>query len=351
MCSRAQSFTDRMSVNCSTNHDLESTCTYQWQDPDAFSLVVPNGSLYGNMRFNTKNTDPFFSFPRLQDRMVPVPYPVGGGTGYAMAFLRKQDNSQYFGTGPYPKIDLVVAYWEWCAETYNSTDYMPNGDAILPATNERLFGPTSSSDNDTNEYLANSTGMHYEVSLSVERWIATGFLDYMGAKIISYINEKGTIVSEANEDNADDAIGPYLSKTDIEKMASNVARTISNLIRSLPGNGGHNTNTTSIAGQAWGQETYIHVRWQWLTLALLETILSAVFLLTTIILDRRSGNPLLKSSALGLLFHGLEGWAPGDLRDHVKGVETANKLEAVARKMEVRFTTNDDGRLRFVRSR
>lgn len=102
-----------------------------------------------------------------------------------------------------------------------------------------------------------------------------------------------------------------------------------------PSTTGGNQNAITITGTAYVEETYIHVRWEWLILPLIETLLTAGLLLTAIIVDRRSGYLLLKASSLGLFFHGIGEWVPGDLKGRIYGVETGERLEEVAKEIVI----------------
>ncbi|KAM7184579.1 hypothetical protein V8F33_012915, partial [Rhypophila sp. PSN 637] len=147
--------------------------------------------------------------------------------------------------------------------------------------------------------------------------------------------------------------GHYLSVTDLDKVASNVASVVSTFIRSPAELVGRNLNATTIDGKALITETYIRVRWQWLILPVLETVLTASLLAVTIIVDSRSGYPLLKSSPLGLLFYGPKetNW-PCDVEQGItikgEGVK-GEQLESISKKVMAQFKVDADGKLRFIR--
>ncbi|KAK4207276.1 hypothetical protein QBC37DRAFT_98918 [Rhypophila decipiens] len=107
--------------------------------------------------------------------------------------------------------------------------------------------------------------------------------------------------------------------------------------------------------QALVTETYIRVRWQWLILPILETVLTAGMLIITIVVDRRSGYPLLKSSSLGLLFYGLRrSNLAVDIEQAVSMTNRgskSNKLESIVEKLVVQFKADTNGNLGFYHNR
>lgn len=81
-------------------------------------------------------------------------------------------------------------------------------------------------------------------------------------------------------------------RSSLHNMTNNIAKTITNQIRS--NSGGDNFNATVTTGHANFDETYIHVRWLWMVLPLAEAILATVLLSLSIFITR--GHPLLKTS-------------------------------------------------------
>lgn len=106
---------------------------------------------------------------------------------------------------------------------------------------------------------------------------------------------------------------------------------------------GDNSNATSFAGDVFIKEVYIRVRWPWLIIPLVETLTTAVLLVSCIILSRHSR--LLKTSIIALLFHGLDGWSADEI--NLPDSEDSEKLETVAEGMRARFREDGGGWLRF----
>lgn len=109
---------------------------------------------------------------------------------------------------------------------------------------------------------------------------------------------------------------------------------------------GDNDNATSFAGDVFTKEVYIRVRWPWLIIPLVETLTTAVLLVSCIVLPRHSR--LLKTSLIALLVHGPDGWSADGI--NLPGSEDAEKLETMAEGMTARFMKDGDGLLRFSKS-
>jgi hypothetical protein len=104
-------------------------------------------------------------------------------------------------------------------------------------------------------------------------------------------------------------------------------------------------NATDIYGEAWTNVTFVKVRWGWLSLLVITTALSIIFLTMVIILNHLNAISLWKSNNLALLFHGLDGWSSSEL--DVREVATMTKMAGT---MKGKLEQNMDGYLKIVRS-
>jgi hypothetical protein len=120
-------------------------------------------------------------------------------------------------------------------------------------------------------------------------------------------------------------LGDYLYHENLELSFSNLATTLSSLMRS--NTQGDNANATVVYGDAFVSDSFFHVQWAWLTVILVEVTLTAALLWVTI--ARSSRDPVLKTSNVALLVYGLNGWTRvetpfrdthDDLRQRVDGV-------------------------------
>lgn len=85
----------------------------------------------------------------------------------------------------------------------------------------------------------------------------------------------------------------------IEALMSDLAISMTVAMRSFMGAVPH-------TGLAWSYESFVHVRWAFLTAPVLIVVLTAVFLASAVWSSQRSRTKLWKGSALAMLFHGLD---------------------------------------------
>lgn len=87
-----------------------------------------------------------------------------------------------------------------------------------------------------------------------------------------------------------------------------------------------------VPGLAIHEETYVRVRWGWMTFPLITLALSILHLVVTILVNRKVGAPLWKASSIALLFHGV------DLQDTVR--TEVNAMNRIAKEKTAQLTDN-----------
>lgn len=94
-----------------------------------------------------------------------------------------------------------------------------------------------------------------------------------------------------------------------------------------------------MSGDAFAEEFFVHVRWQWIVLPASLEIASLVLLILVIIHSRREGIPLWKSSILALIYHGVE-----ELRgQETLATERLSGMEVTAKETDVQLLRGGDG--------
>ncbi|KAI9788937.1 MAG: hypothetical protein M1835_001998 [Candelina submexicana] len=93
----------------------------------------------------------------------------------------------------------------------------------------------------------------------------------------------------------------------------------------------------------YGRATYIqilvHVRWAWLTLQLLTSVLAMVFVLTTALKGKPAALGVWKSNALASLFHGLD----SETQEFLNKGRTNVEMYESAHTISVRLASGNDG--------
>ncbi|KAH7350469.1 hypothetical protein BKA66DRAFT_541071 [Pyrenochaeta sp. MPI-SDFR-AT-0127] len=94
-------------------------------------------------------------------------------------------------------------------------------------------------------------------------------------------------------------LNPWLAPNDVARHMERLATAMTNVIRSAD-------SKEMLAGNAWSKETYISIRWEWLTFPLLLLALSLVFLISTMVKTSKNATTgLWKTSAMPTLIYSL----------------------------------------------
>lgn len=94
---------------------------------------------------------------------------------------------------------------------------------------------------------------------------------------------------------------PWLAPTNITSHMEYIAELMTSVIRSSAFTDG----IEMVNGTAWGQQTYVHLRWQWMSMPLILLFLGLLFLVSAILQSHRGEVDIYKTSVLAVLFHGL----------------------------------------------
>ncbi|KAF1990951.1 hypothetical protein K402DRAFT_167875 [Aulographum hederae CBS 113979] len=140
-------------------------------------------------------------------------------------------------------------------------------------------------------------------------------------------------------------LGIALLGTDLHAVAARIADSLTEVIRTGAG-------SRRAEGKAWEKVTYMEVRWEWIVFPIVLLVLATGLLAASMVVSRKEGGALWKTSSLALLFHGVEGW-----REEELGSGRSSDVQGLARGMVVRRATVDgggdgdgEGRLRFVKA-
>ena len=137
-----------------------------------------------------------------------------------------------------------------------------------------------------------------------------------------------------------DTMQALYNTNDYNARIDNLAISMSNNIRQ------QNDSVASPShGTAWKGETYVHVRWAWLSFPIVVVILALLFLVGTIYETSRRDILVWKSSNLALLFHGqdLELIDPPMIH-----VNKASQMTQMAKEVKLHLTQTQDEDWRFV---
>ncbi|TRX93438.1 hypothetical protein FHL15_005713 [Xylaria flabelliformis] len=142
--------------------------------------------------------------------------------------------------------------------------------------------------------------------------------------------------------NTSTAVSRFFWHNDPESSANDIADAMTAYMVEP---GGDNIYAETLSGMMVYNETYYKVEWPWLAFLLLETLLVSILLILTILFTK--GQPLLKSSVIGLLVYTIAGWREDELQ--VPGPESMEKWTRFSKGMTAQLGRDTRGLTRFYR--
>ncbi|TID20949.1 hypothetical protein E2P81_ATG05579 [Venturia nashicola] len=336
VCGQCEKVTDSVTYNCSQPFRASGTILCDYDVPGVSSSDVSGPGFH--MMYDPQLAEPYNS------SMLFKSFGSDGSQGIITikipsdAIIGVSKNA----TANAPPYEIEHCTIDWCARSFPNVTAVPGRIERNESTFEYLTAVRGIQDNLGTEVLelrANSTGMKFNVtrqSYNVMWGFITGLVN--NATKIKQISIKRTDTSGSVLD-----FGGYLYNSNISKVIDDIAVTVTNQIRSQSQD---NLNATMMQGEVRVKETYVKVRWPWLILPLLETILATILLISSIIMNGKT--PLWKSSMVACLVHGLDGWNDDELI--VQGHESVGSLNRLAQGMKVTLTENDEGFLKLKRT-
>ena len=95
----------------------------------------------------------------------------------------------------------------------------------------------------------------------------------------------------------------------------------------------------TVSGKLGTLQTLLRVRWAWITLPVVCLVISAVFLLMSILEAKSDATPLWKSGGLAYLAHGLD----QQTREKVQRADLSSEMEEASEGIKVRLHRGEDG--------
>ncbi|ROW11080.1 hypothetical protein VMCG_01103 [Cytospora schulzeri] len=239
------------------------------------------------------------------------------------------------GYSPYstgdPGAQLYIMRWDLCAQTFEETTVTASKLSLGPSKTEQL---TFTYQDPIYNVDGNSIKSFLGTSLRAEAYINSGL---------------GGTELESGESNQ---IGSALYLSNLTKVTDDVARMLSTQIRSRNDgtSKGDNMDATAINGTVYGTVTFVHVWWGWVLWPLAESVLAALLLVCTIAVTKSRTQPQLMTSALGLVYHGLDDQTVSHIQESMLGrQETRGALAEVTRDVVVVLADDGERGRRFVR--
>ena len=133
-------------------------------------------------------------------------------------------------------------------------------------------------------------------------------------------------------------LGLFSNCTGTLESANAYMEGLANAMTSIIRQNGDTPSTEYAHGTAYGSQTCIRVQWAWLSLPSALVVLAVAFLIATI-LETRSWQMTWKSSALALLFHGLDARS----REQYGAMADLPTMEDAAEEVQAKLTMPESG--------
>lgn len=348
ICSNYLNMTDTVQVDCVGSFDVQQNCSYRF--PTDLPIISDYQWPY---ILNISYAEQITSTSRPTSSFVSQGSPGSspGGDDFearleaALLFTIKVVNeSSRKSFSDAPQTEAYYSSWYWCEQSYHNVTASPSRISHTDYASEMLTSVSYKRHVDGTGYLemvANSTGHMFSISSTSNAALFPYLYGLLDRAVVISFPLRG---SKFDDDSLD--LSTFLYKADIKNVTENLANTLTNQVRSVsPGDNKNATLFTS--GEVFVKEVYIRVTWAWLTIPLAETLITAVLLVSCILLTGH--RPLLKTSLTALLVHGLDGWSGDEIK--IPDPEDSEKLEGMAENMRARFTKSNDGRLQFFKAR
>ena len=305
---------------CSKCEDITSSVEKSCNNTGCYMLSLPNGPTLTGFggQINSSVTNISANLHEIQASVVKFT---------SLISKRIED--------PNDALAVECAMW-YCVQTYSAS--VEN--SVISQTALASWRNDSAS-------LAQSSDLFYNVSsynLSTSTDSAMFKVSYLAAEALNSfmartftgnggINTTGSAFSS-------DIMQALYNTENLTAMIGNLAISMTNNIRQQ-----NDTVATQSHGIAWKSETYVHVRWAWLSFPIAVIALALAFLVGSIIETANRDILVWKSSNLALLFHGQDLKLTDPPTIHVN---KASQMTRMAENVKLHLTRNQDDNWRLV---
>ncbi|KAJ2989292.1 hypothetical protein NUW58_g3542 [Xylaria curta] len=333
ICSAYQNLTSEIKTSCDDPQKPLFNCTYMFPDGKGSTIArnITFGDVGKSQYLKAESFRSWFQSTAVQNRSGVLS--AVKVTNYDL--YRNRVPGIGFAYAQPPVTESYFARFYWCTQTFRNVTAIPR----------RLsFGSVDVEELEEKEYhigdgcscttFSSPTGTNFTVDSTLAMYMMQYLQVLLTQAVVNVAPYSPRIDKPVDMAN-------YLYTADFQNLTVNLATTLSHQIRST--NPGDNRNATTHSGAAYTKEIYIHVRWPWAILPTATVFITSVLLVFSVLLN--TNHPLFKSSALALLFHGLDDNWPSV---HIDQPETAEKVEHAAKGMRAHLATRGaDSLLKF----
>lgn len=175
------------------------------------------------------------------------------------------------------------------------------------------------------------------------RWVNKDYQARMPSVVTSALRIRNATGTSANS-----PLTQVLHTThngNLSRTLEDIATSVTNRMRNGANQLKKSANETQMIGTVSMPVVHVHVNWPWMVYPATLSASATLFLLISILLSSGSDKFIWKSSALPLLFHGLQGWKAQDLQ-----TTNPRDMKRQSEEMWVQLREDDTGRVVLQRS-
>lgn len=313
VCSRCENVTAKANQDCEPAENLyQNKKMVDYRDtPVNCTMTSPSGlqlrsdvDVYGFV--NPDSDDPIMSYSFVPWTSVATAYNedrpmLGIQSPIASFFTARNSGYVYYthenNTTPPPRPNMTECAVYLCEQRYTRKDYSIK-DRLLQVTETQPLYANHSTQIVSKDYyehsLVNLFPPNNTETLSTNSSYGVDYLTYTNLKSVLNNVFNSSYSSQSLDHPEIQTTSLLWSIIDIGVAVESMATSMTNEIRANP-------KTDHIPGVAFQSETYIHVRWPWIILPLIDVFATIALFISTAIISRSSRAVLWKSSPLPLL--------------------------------------------------
>ncbi|KAB2575341.1 hypothetical protein DBV05_g6032 [Lasiodiplodia theobromae] len=334
VCASCTNVTTETGKSCGSRDPSSSTQTCQYTTPANINITATNG-LGANGTYTYLNTSVDTVFTEDNQPLL------------RFGILRSPPTENVDKDGVLPP-DISECTFEWCAQ--KTSGFRVHSGVLQPGnTTSTPIKIAFTNGQWTPHTLNGRTYVELDVAPDAAPWDG-GSSSSSRAFYVHSADYSSTrqllvnlLVTQLASFNADaDAGGGFQVAPVLLFAGGDLSRTMGAVAASMTDLVQRCANGSAVRGQAFRDEAFVRVRWPWLVLPAVLVLVAAALLQAAVVVNRRRGSALWKSSVLPLLFHGFERPLDAPLGERL------SRVEARAWGMETSLRESSEGASRFV---
>lgn len=334
VCTAVKNVTEQTKRKCEEEDKGVSNCTYIVP----LTLESPEGGK--NTTISMKYHQSTENDGSEKSHVLRTSFVPGGKDVVGQFVVVRHRNDSWGDESSEPKSpEVLVSDLRWCQKLYRGVSTSDNAPGPSPDSVDETLLQFASNEFEAGRWFLKFTTPDGKENYTITRDLEEYLPMYLGQVLAVELEQEMAhgVASRLDLSRALKSPGFLSTETDVDRLISNLADTLTNQLRTNAA--GDNRNATAVNGTALINEPVITVRWEWFILPLMEVFLTVVLLFWVIVINR--DGPLLKTSVMAYLVYPLRGWRQDEMS--VSGRQTCEKLDRLAEVMRGRMGESGGG--------